>query len=153
MEIIWVSCYFLLAALGLIGCVVPIIPGPILSFVGLLFLLPTKHAPSLMTLVLFGGAALVVTVLDNIVSVWGAKKFKASRAGLWGCVIGTIIGLFFLPIGIIAGPFLGAFLGELLSGRKTEDAARSGLGALVGFFAGTFIKIILSGAILAWFFF
>ncbi len=152
MEVIWLSCYFLFAVLGLIGCVVPIIPGPILSFVGLLFLLPTKHAPSWTMLILFGGAAVVVTVLDYFVSVWGAKKFRASKAGAWGCFIGSIIGLFFLPVGLIAGPFFGAFLGELLSGRTSEDAARSGLGALVGFLAGTFVKILLAGAVLAWFF-
>ncbi len=153
MENIWITCYFVFAVLGLIGCVVPMIPGPVLSFAGLLFLLPTNHSPSVTALVLWGIASLVVTMLDYVVSAWGTKKFNGSRFGFWGCFIGTLAGLFFLPIGIIAGPFLGAFLGELIAGRKVEDSALSGVGALVGFMAGTLVKLLVSGLIIAWFFF
>ncbi len=152
MENIWIICYFVFAVLGLVGCVVPIIPGPVLSFVGLLFLLLTdNHSPSVTALVLWGMASLLVTVLDYVVSAWGTKKFNGSKFGFWGCFVGTLVGLFFFPIGIVAGPFLGAFLGELVAGRKIKEAALSGVGALVGFMAGTLAKLLVSGAIIAWF--
>ena len=73
----------------------------------------------------------------------GAKKFDCSRAGTWGCFIGTIVGVFFFPIGLVAGPFGGAFIGELISGKTARAALRGGIGALLGFLAGTALKIIV----------
>ena len=84
-------------------------------------------------------------VLDYFVPLLGAKYSGGSRWGERGCLAGTLVGLFFMPWGIILGPFLGAFIGELLGGRETKEALRSGLGSLVGFLLGTVVKCALCG--------
>ncbi len=150
MTIVWISLAFLLCALGIAGCIVPVLPGVALSYAGLLCLLLTPSAPSPSALIAFGIAAALVTVLDTVVPAWGARKFKSSKWGMWGCFVGTIAGMFFLPMGLLAGPFLGALAGELIAGRNLASASRSGVGALVGFLAGTFVKVLVALAMLAY---
>ena len=88
----------LLMIVGLVGCVLPIIPGPPLSFIGLLLLHFSKYAEySFEFLLMFGLIAVIVTVLDYIVPIWGTKKFGGSKAGMWGAAIGLVLGLIFLP--------------------------------------------------------
>ncbi len=146
----WISLAFVLGVLGLTGCIVPVLPGPILAYCGLLCLLLTDAAPPMSALVFFGAATAVVTVLDYVVPAWGARKFQSSKWGVWGCFVGTIVGMFFMPIGLVAGPFLGALAGELIAGRRVAAACRSGIGSLLGFLAGTFIKFLLCLAILGY---
>jgi len=137
--------YFLggvLVACGAVACVIPVLPGPLLSFCGLLCLAATQKSPSVTTFVIFGLITAVATVLDSVVPAIGARKFKCSKWGTWGCVIGTFVGVFFFPIGLLLGPFLGAFLGELIAGRKTLQAAKGGLGAFLGFLSGVVIKLL-----------
>ena len=150
MSTVWLVLSFLLVAIGLIGCFLPIIPGPIVAYCGLLCTLPTPHPPSVAVLVLFGCVIICVTILDYVVPAVGAKKFNCSRLGTLGCVLGTIVGVFFFPIGLIAGPFLGAFIGELLARKHIGAAAMGGLGALLGFLTGVVIKVIACSAILLW---
>ena len=132
----------LLLTCGAVACVIPVLPGPLMSFCGLLCLIPTMCKPSVFTLVVFGLVTAVATALDYIVPALGAKKFKCSKWGTWGCVIGTLLGVFFFPIGLLLGPFLGAFVGELIAGRKALEAAKGGLGAFLGFLFGVGIKLI-----------
>lgn len=127
---------------GIAGCFVPIIPGPIVAYSGLLCMIPTSKSPSVAMFVLFGVITAVVTVLDYVVPAIGAKKFKCSRWGIWGCTIGTIIGIFFFPLGLLLGPFLGAVVGELIARKPLATAAKGGLGAFLGFLAGVFIKVV-----------
>ena len=129
---------------GIAGCFVPIIPGPIVAYCGLLCMMPTSKSPSAATLVLFGVITAVVTVLDYVVPAMGAKKFKCSKWGIWGCTIGTFIGIFYFPIGLILGPFLGAVAGELIAKKPLAMAAKGGLGAFLGFLAGVFLKVVAS---------
>lgn len=129
--------------IGFVGCVVPMIPGPIVGFVGLLCLLVTKeNCPSTLMLVAMGALVAVVTVADYVVPAMGAKRFDCTRWGTTGCFIGTIVGMFFFPVGLVAGPFLGAFLGELIAGRSVSAAIRGGIGALLGFLSSVFIKVL-----------
>ena len=90
----------------------------------------------------FGVLTVVVTALDYLVPIWGAKVCKSSRAGLRGSFVGTIAGLFFLPWGLLLGPFFGAMIGELTQKRPLDVAARSGLGALIGVLGGIFVKTV-----------
>ena len=83
-----------------------------------------------------------VTVADYIVPAIGAKKFNCSRWGTVGCFAGTIIGFFFVPIGILLGPFLGAFLGELIARKPVGAALKGGLGAFLGFLSGVFLNLL-----------
>lgn len=127
---------------GIAGCFVPIIPGPIVAYGGLLCMIATSKPPSAAMLVLLGVITAVVTVLDYVVPAMGAKKFKCSKWGIWGCTIGTFIGIFYFPIGLILGPFLGAVAGELIAKKPLAMAAKGGLGAFLGFLAGVFLKVV-----------
>ena len=138
-------CCFVLASvlliLGLVGCFISILPGPILSYCGLLCLIPTDRSLSTTALVLLGALTIAVTVADFVIPSIGAKKFNCSSYGTWGCVLGTIVGAFFFPIGIILGPFAGAFLGEFIAKKDFVTALRSGIGASLGLLAGTLLKV------------
>jgi len=131
---------------GIVGCVLPVIPGPPLSFAGLLLLHFSKYAEfSFEFLLLFGSIAVIVTILDYIVPIWGTKKFGGSKAGMWGAAIGLVIGIFVLPpLGIIVGPFAGAVIGEAMTGKKAAEAFRAGLGSLMGLMMGVGLKLAAS---------
>ena len=127
---------------GLIGCILPAVPGPPMSYIALLLLQATDFADfSVKFLVITAVITIIVTVIDYLLPVWGTQKWGGSRAGIIGSVIGLLLGLFFLPAGIIVGPFAGAVVGELIAGRDTNTAMRSGLGAFFGFVLGTGMKL------------
>jgi len=137
----------LLIISGIIGSVVPVIPGPPLGFFGLLVLHFTAYANfSLTFLIVFGIIAMAITVVDYFVPAWGTKKFGGTKYGRNGSMIGIFAGLFlFPPIGIILGPFIGAFIGELIhDSSDTTKALKSGFGSFVGFLLGTGLKLIIS---------
>ena len=146
--------YFLLAIaiiliiVGLLGCILPIIPGPPLSFLGILVLHFTQFGEGEYTtnfLVILAVIAIAVTVMDYIVPIWGTKKFGGTKAGMWGATIGMIIGMIFLgPLGLIFGPLVGAIIGESIKGANNKDAFRSGLGAFIGFLMGVGLKLAAS---------
>ena len=141
-------CYSLGALLllvGFVGCVVPVLPGPVLGFLALLALLPTPVAPTAIQLAVAAGVLVLVMVLDYIVPALGAKTFKCSGWGVFGCLVGTLVGVFFFPWGLILGPFGGAFLGELVAGKNTAAAVRGGVGALLGFLATVALKFVAVG--------
>ncbi len=144
----------ILMSIGLIGCIVPILPGPPISFTGLLFLQFSRFG-HFTTSFLWGMAmlALMVTILDYIVPVWGTKKTGGSKAGIWGATIGMIIGIFFFPpIGIILGPLAGAIIGESIKGASLHQSFRAGMGSLLGFFLGIGLKLIASFVMTFYFF-
>ncbi len=154
MDFILLSIGVVLIVIGLLGCILPIIPGPPLSFVGLIMLhLTEKGDFSTNFLLIMGFLAVFVTVLDYIVPIWGTKRFGGSKAGVWGSTIGLIVGLFFFPpIGIILGPLIGAIVGESMQGSEFKDSLRAGMGSLLGFLLGTGVKLISSG-LMTWYFF
>ena len=116
MDWVWASVACVLLVLSFVGCVVPVIPGPLLAFGGLLALMPSGFAPTTQTYIWFGVACAGVLVLDYVVPAFGAKKFNCSKWGVFGCIVGTMIGIFFVPWGILVGPFAGAVVGELIAG-------------------------------------
>ncbi|KGE20825.1 DUF456 domain-containing protein [Paenibacillus wynnii] len=91
-------------------------------------------------------------VADYVVGAWGVKKFGGSRYSVIGSTLGIITGAFFFPIGLIIGPFAGAFIGELLAGSAPRKAAKVSLGSLLGLLSSTFVKIILQIAMVILFF-
>jgi len=126
---------------GILGGVLPVLPGPPLSYIGLLFL----HFTWIIV-------AVVVTLIDYFIPIWGTKRFGGSKRGIWGSIIGLVIGLFFFPpFGIIIGPFVGAVVGELTAGKDSGAALKSGFGSFLGFLLGTLMKLIASG-LMAWHF-
>lgn len=134
-----------LMIIGIIGCLVPVLPGPPLSFIGLLILHFTRFAEfSVNILIILGSASVLVAVFDYIVPIWGTKKFGGTKNGVRGATIGLVVGLFFGPAGIIFGPFIGAVLGELLHKSDFNYAIRAGTGSLIGFMAGIGLKLATS---------
>jgi uncharacterized protein YqgC (DUF456 family) len=96
---------------------------------------------------------IVAVIIDNLIPLWGTKKYGGSKKAVWGSLIGLIAGLFiFPPFGIIIGPFVGAVIGELIDGKETVHALRSGVGAFVGFLGGTLLKLVTSGFMIFYFF-
>jgi uncharacterized protein YqgC (DUF456 family) len=140
--------------IGFLGCVLPVLPGVTLSYVGILLLhFTSKMDFSNTVLVSWAVVVVVVQVLDYLVPVWGAKLFGGSRKGAWGSAIGVVAGLFVLPpFGIILCPFVGAVIGELIEGKEMSPALKAGFGSFLGFLAGTVMKLIISG-VLAFVFF
>jgi uncharacterized protein len=135
----------LLMVLGIIGCLVPVLPGPPFSFIGIILLHLSRFGHfSNIALITLGSIALVVTILDYIVPVWGTKKFGGSKYGIRGATIGLIVGLFLGPLGLIIGPLLGAFIGELIFKDDMNYALKAGFGSLLGFLTGIGLKLAAS---------
>ena len=133
--------------LGIIGAFVPILPGPITSWVGLLLIHLTSIIPFDWTFIITTLAvAILVYMLDYIIPALGTKKFGGSKYGIIGTTVGLLVGLIFLgPFGIILGPFAGAFIGELLHDNKNSNRAlKAAFGSLIGFLFSTGLKFIVS---------
>lgn len=154
MEWLIITIGVILIILGIIGCFLPVLPGPPLSFIAV-WLLQLKSEPpfTVSFLIIWGVLSLAITLIDYYTPVFGAKKFGGSQYGIMGTFIGLILGIFFFPpFGVIVGPLIGAFLGELYAGQKGNKAVRSAMGSFVGFMVGTFLKLIVS-VILTFYFF
>jgi uncharacterized protein YqgC (DUF456 family) len=153
MDIVLIIIGLLLLLTGIIGCVLPVVPGPPLSYLALLMLQLTSWGDfSARFLWISAGVAVFVTVLDFVVPVWGTKRFGGTRGGLWGASLGLVAGLFLGPVGIILGPFLGAFLGELIGHSDSDRAMKAAFGSFIGLLTGVVLKLIVSGAF-TWYFF
>jgi len=138
--------------LGIIGCLVPVLPGPPLSYIGLVLIHFTRFADISSNLfIVLGVITVIVTVLDYVVPIWGTKKFGGSKYGIRGATVGLIIGLFLGPVGIIVGPFVGAFVGELIFKDDVRYALKAGFGSLLGFLMGVGLKLAASAAITFYF--
>ncbi len=152
MDILLLTVGIVLIIIGLIGCVLPVIPGPPLSFLGLLALSYTQwgefSSNLLWTMAIL---AVVATVIDYVVPIWGTKKFGGSKAGMWGATIGLVVGLFLGPLGIIFGPFAGAFVGEMTQKKDSDKALKAAFGAFLGFLLGVGFKLVVSGLITFYF--
>jgi len=146
MDIVFIIIGFLLIIGGIIGSFIPILPGPITSWFGLLFLYLTDVVP--MSYTVLGITliiALAIFMLDYFIPAMGAKRFGGSRYGVIGTTVGLLIGIFFFPpFGIIIGPFLGALIGELLYGTKSDIAVKAAFGSLLGLLTSVFIKFIVA---------
>jgi len=149
-DIILIALGAICLILGLIGSILPALPGPPLSYGGLLLLHFTERIQfSPAQLIWWGILVLLTIIFDYLMPVLGVKKWNGSKWGNWGCIIGTIAGCFiFPPWGIILGPFVGAVLGELIIARReTGEAIKAGFGAFIGFLLGSIFKI----AVCCWF--
>ena len=139
---------FIVLIAGLVGCIVPALPGPPLSFVALILLEIATHGEAFTTneLIFWGVVTVVVTVLDYIIPVIGAQKYGATKSGIWGSIIGMLIGIiFFPPFGMLIGAFLGAVGGEILIGKNNPEALKAGWGVFIGTMLGVGIKLAASG--------
>jgi len=140
-------------AIGFVGCVLPVLPGPPVAFLALVSLQVTGVGDyGWPTLLVLGGLSAALWALDNVAAVWGVKRLGGSKAGLVGGAVGVVAGLFlFPPWGIIVGPLVGAVAGELLAGRALGRALRSGAGTLVGYLGGALAKTVLVAVVAGFF--
>ncbi|MFT6970888.1 MAG: hypothetical protein ACJAXX_001455 [Roseivirga sp.] len=144
MDILLIVLGSILMLVGILGCILPIIPGPPISFIAILLMHWTdKYSFSDDMLLGLGLMAAGVSALDYIVPIYGTKKFGGTKKGIWGSTIGLLLGIFiFPPFGIIIGPLIGAYLGELSAGQNSTKAMRSAFGSFLGFLTGTLLKFI-----------
>ena len=151
MDIFLVILAFALLLVGLLGAIVPVLPGPPLSYAGLLVLQWSGHAGfSLAFLLVWAGVAAAVTIMDYLLPSIVTKRFGGSRAAAIGSLMGLLVGmLFFPPFGFIVGSFLGAFAGELIGSRSGGGKAfKVALGSFVAFLAGSGVKLLAGGFML-----
>ncbi|QFZ54758.1 DUF456 domain-containing protein [Oceanihabitans sp. IOP_32] len=146
MDIILVIASTLFIILGILGSFLPVLPGPLTSWLGLLLLHFTDAIPMnidfvIITLVI----AILIWVLDYIIPVIGTKRFGGTKYGMIGTTLGLIVGLIApIPGGIIIGPFVGALIGELLNKADSKTALKAAFGSFIGFLTSTFIKFIVA---------
>ncbi len=151
------TLYYVLAVIlvlaGMAGVILPALPGLPLVFAGMLLAAWAGGFDQVgwVTLLILGALTVLSVAVDFFATVVGAKRVGASRKALLGAVIGTFAGLFFGPIGLFAGPFVGALLGELWHGRELGQAAKVGLGTWLGILLGTVLKLGLAFAMLGLF--
>ncbi|WP_224485014.1 DUF456 domain-containing protein [Robertkochia aurantiaca] len=152
MDILLLVLGFILIITGILGSFLPVLPGPPLSWFGLLLLYLTKAVPfNWVTLGITLFLAVLVVVLDYIIPAAGTKRYGGSRNGVIGTTIGLIISLVF-PIfgifGIIIWPFIGALVGEYTNKADNKTAMRAAFGSFMGFLTGTLLKFIVAMAFL-----
>ncbi|MGC6429887.1 MAG: DUF456 domain-containing protein [Jejuia sp.] len=146
MDIILIIIAALFMVLGILGSFLPILPGPITSWVGLLIMHFTEAIPMNTTFLIstFIIAALI-WILDYIIPAIGTKRFGGSKYGMIGTTIGLIVGILApIPGGIIIGPFLGALIGELINKNDSRTAVKAAFGSFIGFITSTFLKFIVA---------
>ena len=150
METLLITLALIFGIVGLLGSILPALPGAPLSYVGLLLLLPCEGADiSSNTLWVTGIFLAIVSILDYIAPVWLTNLSGGSKQATRGSMAGLIAGFFFFPpLGLIIGPFVGAFIGELMEGASKGKALKVGMMSFVGFLLTTGIKIIYSGILL-----
>lgn len=131
---------------GIVGTFFPMIPGiPIIWGAMLVYgFVEGFQDITPVFLVITFLVVVALQVAEHYARAWGAKKYGASKWGAWGAVLGSIAGLFFMPFGLVLGPFLGALLLELVSGRSTEEALKAGWGGVVGVLGSVVMNVVVA---------
>jgi len=142
--IIWtLSALFIVG--GLVGLVVPVIPGPVILLAGLAMAAWAENfvyvGPAILTILTV--LAIAAHALDFLAGAMGVKRFGASRKAAFGAAIGAVVGMFFGFIGILAGPFIGAVIGELTVSKNIQSIGLAGIGAWLGMIIGIAAKVAI----------
>lgn len=146
----WTIVWWVLAALiilaGLVGTVLPALPGVPMIFAGLLLAAWSNGFEIIGwgTLSILAVLTLIAVLIDYLAAAFGAKRLGASTRAFWGATVGAIVGMFFGLPGIILGPFFGAVAAELSAGLGARQAGRSGYGVWIGLVIGTAAKLSIA---------
>ncbi len=158
LQTVWYLLAGLLVLVGLAGVILPALPGLPLVFVGMLIAAWAGDFERIgaLTLVLLGALTVLSVVADFLASAAGAKRVGAGPMAVWGAALGAFAGLWFGPLGLLLGPFVGALLGELWHTRELRRATRVGIASWLGMLLGVVLKLALAFAmlglfVLAWF--
>lgn len=146
MDIFLLTIGFICMLVGILGSFLPVLPGPSISWLGLVLLYFTNAVPA--NYWILGSTlclTIVITVLDYVIPAKGTRHFGGSSYGIWGTNIGLIVGIFApIPFGFIIGPFLGALIGELIYDYKDHNRAlKAATGSFFGFLASSFMKFVV----------
>ncbi|MEY2537516.1 MAG: uncharacterized protein QOG67_1256 [Verrucomicrobiota bacterium] len=151
MELFWWLFAIVLFAVGLIGTVLPFIPGTTVILAGAMIhrlMLGAEKSVGWGIIAILVLLTLASYALDFLGSYFGAKYFGATRWGMFGAVVGALIGLFFGIPGLLAGPVIGALAGEFIAGKRLVEAGRAGWGSLHGNLAGMVGKLVIALAMI-----
>lgn len=149
MEIFFVSFALVCGAVGLLGAVLPALPGPPVSFLGLLLLLLCSGVEVSTTFIVGSGIIMaVITAVDYILPVWFTQLSGGSKESVRGALAGMLLGLLFMPWGIIIGPFVGAFAGEYIACKRSGQAFKVASVSFIAFLVTTALKLIYSVVLL-----
>lgn len=155
MTTFWWVLTIALMVFGLVGSLVPWIPGSVIIFaaavVHYIFVGPSGGSIGITTLIILGVLMVAALAVDLVSGSIGAKWFGASRWGALGGIVGAVVGMFFGIIGIFVGPLIGVLLGELLGGRGLLPAGKSTWGTLLGTAAGMIGKVGIAFVMIVWF--
>ena len=127
---------------GIVGCVLPALPGPPIAWVGLLLVQWAIHPFSTTLLVVTAIISILILLFDFYLPVWTARRFGATRQGIRGSIIGMVIGIFFTPVGMIAGLIAGSIIGDLIAGQNVSQATKSASGTFLGTLLTIGVKLI-----------
>lgn len=154
MDLIWWIIAIVLMAVGLLGTVLPVVPGAIIILAAAVLhqiMLGSEKSVGWWNIGVLVVLALLSYALEFAGGYFGAKRFGATKWGAFGAMIGGIVGLFFSFPGLIAGPIVGAIAGELVAGKRLVSAGRAGWGTLLGNLAGMVGKLTIGLAMVSWF--
>ena len=155
MELFWWLFTVVLFAVGLIGTVVPVLPGTIIVLAGAIIhriMLGAEKSIGWKTIVVLVMLTLLSYAFDFLGSYFGAKYFGATKWGAFGAIVGALVGLCFGLIGLFVGPVIGALAGEFIAGKRMIDAGRAGWGSLLGNLGAMIGKLVIALAMIAIFF-
>lgn len=164
MDIVLIILWTILCLAAIIGSILPVLPGPLFAYIGLILLQLTSGHPFSRTFFIVRALIIIfLTILDYVVPSRGTKKFGWTKRGVRGSNIGLVVSVVILPllgitigpfglIGLIAGPFLGAYLGEKYAGKQSKHALKSARGSFIGFVTGSLLKIVVSIIMAGYFF-
>lgn len=144
MEWFWIILGIILLIVGIAGSILPILPGPPIAYAGLI--IQQFREPDPFTskfLWIWAGIVVISLILDYMIPVWGTKKYGGTKYGIWGCAIGFLLAFWMGPLGMIIGPFIGAFAGEMIAGQDSKKSFRAAVGSFAGFLLGTFLKLVI----------
>src|SRR2546421_7878437 len=151
MELFWWIITVVLFAVGLIGTVLPILPGTTIILAAVIIhriMLGAEKSVGWKTIVVLILLTLLSYVFDFLGSYFGAKYFGATKWGAFGAILGALIGLFFGIIGLFVGPVIGAVAGAFIAGKRMIDAGRAGWGSLLGNLGAMVAKLIIALAMI-----
>ena len=154
MELFWWAVTLVLMAIGLMGTVLPIFPGSTVILAAAIIhraMLGAQKSIGWKTITVLILLTLASYAIDFLGGWFGARRFGATRWGMWGAFFGAIVGVFFALPGLLLGPIIGTLVGELIGGKRLVEAGRAGWGALLGNLAGVLGKLAIGFAMVSWF--
>ena len=146
-----IALVIVLSAAGIVGAVVPAVPGTSLNMAALIIsylLCPGEISTHLLLALLIAGV--IVIILDYVAPIWMTRAGGGSKSAVWGSTIGLVAGLFFMPIGLIVGPLIGAFVGEITDSHRPGKAIKVSLWSFAAFLLTTGIKL-MAGIVISYY--